>query len=116
MTNAASDATFDNAKSRYGSFAPEARAYHDCTSGLVDASNKYGAPIVVPNKPKTLGSGPPVGPGSHAASGTIGNAKQAAPSSTVCTTACHRPGTHRTRQCAYRYPPSSAAWKKNRQT
>ena len=71
---------FDSAKKRYGTPRPRARKYQVCSSGLVDASTKYGAPTVITSKPRIRTKGSEPSAGFQNGPGIIGSATSVATS------------------------------------
>jgi hypothetical protein len=96
------DAPFDSANKRYGMPARLWRAYHACSSGLVEESRRYGAPTVTASSARMRSEGLPAATVFHAALGTIGNAARLAANTPICSHACFREGSFSCSQCAYR--------------
>ena len=89
-SSASNDAKFDSANNRYGTAALNRRQYHDCSSGVVVDSRKYGRPIVTASnsRMRTIGSSSPRG--FQSADARIGSVASDNTSKPICSSVCLR--------------------------
>src|SRR5262249_51050359 len=97
------EAKLESAKRRYGIPPVWVRAYHACSSGLVEESRKYGSPTVTLSRARMVSDGCPKPCVFQATPGMMGRVARLTTRTEMWVRACFR-GASVFSQCAYRYP------------